>query len=71
LQSGLAEEFWQLARFSFVGAIACRQFAVFVLAQHNGGMCVETEILGIDYKPALIALAIIVPYSTILRSSIP
>jgi putative flippase GtrA len=116
IQSGLAEEFWRLARFSAVGAIATvahivvamivvaaaganptvgamigfvtafmisyfghfrftfaasgryrdylLKFAVSSLASFmlsTAAVWVATAILGIDYKPALIALAIIVP----------
>ncbi|KRR14233.1 GtrA family protein [Bradyrhizobium valentinum] len=116
IQSGLAEEFWRLARFFAVGAIATiihigvamivvaaaganptvgamigfvaafmvsyfghfrfsfaasgryrdylLKFAVSSLASFllsTAAVWVATAILGIDYKPALIALAIIVP----------
>jgi putative flippase GtrA len=116
MQSGLAEEFWRLTRFSVVGAIATvvhigaamiavavagtnptvgamigfvaafavsylghlrftfaatgryrhylLKFAVSSLASFllsTTSVWVATAILGIDYKPALIALAIIVP----------
>jgi putative flippase GtrA len=109
MQSGLAEEFWRLARFSAVGAIVAMivvaaagtnptvgamigfvaafmvsyfghfrfslaasgryrdyllKFAVSSLASFllsTAAVWVATAILGIDYRPALIALAIIVP----------
>jgi putative flippase GtrA len=116
MQSGLAEEFWRLARFSFVGVVATvlhigvamiavaaaganptvaamigftaafavsyfghfrftfaasgrhrdylLKFAVSSLASlvlSTGMVWVATAILGIDYKPSLIALAVIVP----------
>jgi putative flippase GtrA len=116
MQSGLAEEFWRLARFSIVGVVATvlhigvamiavaaaganptvaamigftaafavsyfghfrftfaasgrhrdflLKFAVSSLASlvlSTGMVWVATAILGIDYKPALFALAVIVP----------
>jgi putative flippase GtrA len=116
MQSGLAEEFWRLARFSVVGAVATvlhigvamiavaaaganptvaamigftaafavsyfghfrftfaasgrhrdylLKFAVSSLASlvlSTGMVWVATAILGIDYKPSLIGLAVIVP----------
>jgi putative flippase GtrA len=116
MQSGLAEEFWRLARFSIVGVVATvlhigvamiavaaaganptvaamigftaafavsyfghfrftfaasgrhrdylLKFAVSSLASlvlSTGTVWVATAILGIDYKPALFALAVIVP----------
>jgi putative flippase GtrA len=116
MQSGLAEEFWRLARFSVVGVVATvlhigvamiavaaaganptvaamigftaafavsyfghfrftfaasgrhrdylLKFAVSSLASlvlSTGMVWVATAILGIDYKPALFALAVIVP----------
>jgi putative flippase GtrA len=123
MQSGLAQEFWRLARFSTVGVVAtvvhigvamtavavvgvnptigavigfCAAFVVsyfghfrfsfavpgryrdYLLKFAVGSLVsfllsttavwVATAILGIDYKPALIALAIIVPVSNYLMN---
>ena len=123
IQSGLAEEFWRLARFSGVGAIATvahivvavivvaaaganptvgaiigfvaafmvsyfghfrfslaasgryrdylLKFAVSSLASFllsTAAVWVATAMLGIDYKPALIALGIIVPVCNYLMN---